>query len=48
MPFVGERGATEMVPYFEELGPDGVRDFWSKKNRRSLDDQPTGLFPEDP
>ena len=42
--FKGQRGDTEMVPYFAELGDEGVHDFWSKKNSLSLDGKPTQIF----
>ena len=39
----GQRGLDEMLPYFDELGKDGVRVFWRKKNLVSIDGKPTGL-----
>ena len=47
MSFVEDRGHTEMVPYFDEMGTDGVRAYWKKKNRHSIDGRATGLLPED-
>lgn len=43
MRFQAERGDTELLPFFEEMGEDGVRDYWERKNKLSLDGKPTGL-----
>jgi len=37
------RAETELLPWYENLGEDGVKAFWAKKNRVSLDGLPTGL-----
>jgi Pyridoxamine 5'-phosphate oxidase len=42
MDFVAERGPTEMLPFYEEMGEDGVKAYWARKNRRSIDDKETG------
>jgi len=42
--FVEDRGADELLPYFEKLGEDGVEKFWAKKNQVSLDGKPTHIF----
>ncbi len=44
MAFQGDRVDTELVPYFEDLGPDGVNAFWRRKNTETIDGFPTGLF----
>lgn len=44
MVFQGDRADTELVPYFEDLGPDGVDAFWRRKNTETIDGFPTGLF----
>lgn len=44
MPFQQSRGETELEPYFEDLGPDGVKDFWQRKNVQTIDGNPTGIF----
>lgn len=41
------RAETELLPWYDDLGPDGVQAFWEKKNVVSLDGFPTGIF-EDP
>ena len=47
MSLVASRAETELVPWYAEMGEEGVEAFWRKKNTRSLDDTPTGIF-EDP
>ncbi len=44
MPFERSRGETELVPYYEEMGPDGVAKYWGRKNTKNIDGQPTGIF----
>ncbi len=44
MNFVGSRGETELVPYYEDMGPDGVEKYWRRKNVRSIDGRETGIF----
>ncbi|MEO1065927.1 MAG: pyridoxamine 5'-phosphate oxidase family protein [Pseudomonadota bacterium] len=44
MAFQKSRGEEELVPYFDDLGEEGVRSFWKKKNTISIDGKPTGLF----
>ncbi len=44
MQYQGERADTELVPYFEELGEDGVEAFWRKKNMRTIDGFETGVL----
>jgi hypothetical protein len=43
MDFIAERGPTEMLPFYEEMGEDGVKDYWARKNVRSLDGKVTGI-----
>ncbi|MXY32900.1 MAG: pyridoxamine 5'-phosphate oxidase family protein [Boseongicola sp. SB0664_bin_43] len=42
-----QRGPVELVPYFDEMGPDGVAAFWRRKNTRSIDGYETGIFGDD-
>lgn len=42
MQFVSERGPAELLPFYEEMGEDGVRAYWTRKNRLSIDGKPTG------
>ena len=44
MSFVRTRADTELVPYYENMGPEGVRAYWKKKNALSIDGQPTGIL----
>ena len=41
--FVAERGPTEMLPFYEEMGKDGVAAYWKRRNSRSLDRKETGI-----
>ena len=41
--YKGQRGETDLVPYFEEMGPDGLEAYWQRKNKLSIDGKPTGL-----
>lgn len=43
--YQGQR--EELIKWAEKKGEEGVRDYWNKKNRISMDGKPTGLFPED-
>ncbi len=43
MTFAGQRGPSELLPFYDEMGVDGVRDYWSRKNSVSLDGKPTGV-----
>jgi hypothetical protein len=40
--YTGERDA--LLHWVEKKGADGVRDYWDKKNRISLDGKPTGII----
>ncbi|MDE0727655.1 MAG: pyridoxamine 5'-phosphate oxidase family protein [Alphaproteobacteria bacterium] len=44
MNFVESRGESELIPFYEDLGPKGVEEFWRKKNLRSIDGRETGIF----
>lgn len=44
MDFKADRASEELLPYFDDLGPEGVTDFWQRKNVTSVDGRPTGLF----
>ena len=47
MAYEAERAETDLVPYYDEMGPDGVTAYWRKKNTKTIDGYPTGLFEED-
>lgn len=44
MALEGERGPEELLPFYEAMGPDGVRDYWRRKNRLSIDGRETGIL----
>lgn len=44
MNFAGQRGDSELLPFYAEMGEAGVRDYWRRKNVVSIDDRPTGIF----
>lgn len=46
MRFETDRVAQELAPFYAELGPDGVRDYWGRKNTETIDGAPTGIFGE--
>ncbi len=46
MRFEGQRGPKELVPYYDDMGPDGVRDYWRRKNSETIDGYPTGVLPD--
>ncbi len=48
MEFRRSRGEAELVPYFTKLGPDGVQDYWQRKNMVTVDGAPTGLLQDIP
>ena len=43
MEFKKSRGETELEPFFDELGPEGVRNYWKKKNMKTIDGKLTGI-----
>jgi hypothetical protein len=44
MEFRKSRAEEELVPFYEEMGPDGVNDYWRRKNMTTVDGEPTGIF----
>ena len=44
MKVVRPRAETDLVPWYAEMGAEGVTAFWKKKNVTSLDGAPTGIF----
>lgn len=44
MTFVRGRAETELVPYYQEMGAQGVDRYWRKKNVETIDGFQTGLF----
>lgn len=43
MEFQKQRGPDELLPFYDEMGTDGVRDYWDRKNNLSIDGRPTGI-----
>lgn len=43
MDIVKQRGDEELLPYYDKMGPEGVKAFWQRKNRVSIDHRPTGI-----
>ena len=44
MSLVRSRAETDLEPYYAEMGPEKVEEFWNRKNLTSLDEKPTGIF----
>lgn len=44
MDFVKGRAETELVPYYADMGEDGVKDYWQRKNSKTVDGKPTGIL----
>jgi Pyridoxamine 5'-phosphate oxidase len=43
MQFVSERGPDELLPFYDEMGEEGVKAYWMRKNRTSIDGKETGI-----
>jgi Pyridoxamine 5'-phosphate oxidase len=43
MQYEAQRGTSEMLPFYDDMGPEGVRAYWQRKNAVSLDGKPTGI-----
>ena len=43
MEFKEQRGYEELLPFYQEMGPDGVKAYWQKKNKINLDGKKTGI-----
>ena len=41
--YAGQRGDAELLPFYADMGEDGVRDYWQRKNKLSIDGRPTGI-----
>ena len=44
MKFQQQRCPEELLPYYDQMGEDGVREYWKRKNTHSIDGKPTGIF----
>jgi len=40
------RADEELEPYYAAMSPDELHDYWSRKNRKSIDGYPTAIFSE--
>jgi hypothetical protein len=43
MDFSSQRGVSELLPYYEKMGKEGVSNYWKKKNSLSIDGNKTGI-----
>lgn len=41
--YKGQRGDSQMLPYYAEMGEAGVQAYWEKKNHKSIDGKPTRI-----
>lgn len=41
--YKGQRGKTQLLPFYARMNEKKIRDYWDKKNRLSIDDLPTGI-----
>ncbi len=44
MEFRKSRGEEELEPFYDDMGSDGVKDYWQRKNTQTIDGKPTGIF----
>lgn len=44
MEFQSSRADDQLVPFYQEMKEDGVRDYWRRKNVKTIDGKPTGIF----
>jgi hypothetical protein len=44
MSYEGDRVADELLPFYHDMGPEGVEAYWRKKNTQTIDGFETGLF----
>ena len=44
MDYQSERGEAELLPFYEAMGEEGVRDYWKRKNTLSIDGKPTHIL----
>jgi Pyridoxamine 5'-phosphate oxidase len=43
MQFVDQRGPSQLLPFYESMGDEGVKDYWKRKNSFSIDGKETGI-----
>ena len=44
MEFKAERGKDELLPFYEAMSEEGMRDYWRRKNTLSIDGKPTHVL----
>ena len=44
MNFQKSRGEVKFEPFYDEMGVDGVGDYWGRKNVTTIDGKPTGVL----
>ncbi|MEM6588638.1 MAG: pyridoxamine 5'-phosphate oxidase family protein [Pseudomonadota bacterium] len=44
MRFEKSRGEEELEPFYDEMGTEGVKAFWRRKNLETVDGKPTGIL----
>jgi predicted pyridoxine 5'-phosphate oxidase superfamily flavin-nucleotide-binding protein len=44
MEFQRSRGEVELEPFYDDMGADGVLDYWGRKNVTTIDGKPTGVL----
>lgn len=44
MPFQSSRAEEELLPFYADMGEEGVKKYWNRKNSVSLDGKPTGII----
>jgi hypothetical protein len=44
MDFRRSRGEEDLVPYYDKLGPTGIKDYWQRKYVETIDGRPTRIF----
>jgi hypothetical protein len=42
--YKGQRGDKELVPHYDKMGEEKVRQYWSIKNQKSIDGFPTNIL----
>jgi Pyridoxamine 5'-phosphate oxidase len=43
MALVKQRGPEELLPFYADMGPEGVEAYWNRKNKLSINGKPTGI-----
>ncbi len=44
MQYQHQRAPDELLPFYEDMGTEGVKNYWKKKNTETIDGFETGLF----